>query len=87
MRKKIFDNGFIIVFDNGRRSLPPKGRITRHIPFKRPFSAIEIPQINELPQLRPECVRQPLAEGRVLSIMKARAQGRTSINIPLNPTR
>jgi hypothetical protein len=76
----------IKAIDNGYRSFPPKGKYTSPRPFGKPFSAIEIPQIPSIPPLRPECVRQPLAEGRIMSRIKAKLQGRTGLGTPLNPS-
>lgn len=57
---------------------PPIGRYTSNVPFKKKFEALEIKPCSgaDLPQLRPDGVRQPAAEATILGKMIIIKQGR-----------
>jgi hypothetical protein len=70
----------IKAIDHGRRSYPPYGQYTYPRGKTVKFSAIEIKPIKQFPQLRPDGMRSPTAEVRILGKYIAKLQNRASLN-------
>lgn len=70
----------IKAIDHGRRSFPPWGQYTYPRGKTVKFSAIEIKPVKQLPQIRPDGMRVPTAEVRILSKYIAKLQNRASLD-------